>query len=150
MPDLGEPRDEPGIGHEPAPAASTAHDDFANGGGVLGQGDGREVGPVHLQEGQVGKRHSFAASDPGSHVARGRLHPNLLISVEQVIRDDDGVRVDDRAAGGAPAPAACEHDACRGRGHCGGQIAGELLCKEFRHESRIAGAGGREISRTTR
>jgi len=119
--------DETRMRDQTGPRAARSDDDLPDANGIGRKGDRRQRTTLYVEQRQVGS--GIAPDDACGDLSVGRARAHLIISVEQVIRHDEGLRIDDSAAGGASTTPAEEdqarRDSCRGRG----KVVRELLCE---------------------
>jgi hypothetical protein len=109
------------------PGASDSEDDLANAYRIGRECHGRETASFDVKKRQV--RAGVASDDASRDFAVGGACTDLFIGIEQMIRDEKRLWIDDRAAGGSTTSTAQEHETWSGSG-CGFcQISGELLSK---------------------
>src|SRR5262245_34647877 len=110
--------DKPWMRDQARPRAADGEHDLANAHGIRRESDGRERSAVNVEKSQIGP--GVASNHASGDLAIGGSGTNLIIRVEQVIRDEKRLWVDDGAARGASATAAEEdHARCGPRGGAG-------------------------------
>src|SRR5262245_4677633 len=120
-------RHESGMRDEAGPRASDGEDDLAEAHRIGGECHRRESAGFNLKKRQV--RAGIAPDDTSGDLALCGACTDLVVGIEQMIRDEKRLWIDDRAAGRSTTSPAQEHETCSGsrRGFC--QISGKLLSK---------------------
>jgi hypothetical protein len=113
--------DESGIRHQTGPAPTHGDDHFAHRRHIAPDRHGREATAVDLKKRQIGP--GVAPDNSGPDLARWRVNPELMVSIEQVIGNEDGLGIDRGTGRRAATPATSKDETRRGLRHGGRQIA---------------------------
>jgi hypothetical protein len=103
--------DEAGMRDEATECASGGNDDVPDTDGVGGEGRRRQRVALHVEQRQIGS--CIAPDDTCRGLAARGLRSYLIVGIEQVIRYDESLRIDDGAARGASTSPAEKDEARR-------------------------------------
>ncbi len=85
-------RDKPRVYHQTRPRAAGGEHDLANPNRLGREGHGCQCRAVDAKQREIGPH--ITSDDARSDLAIGRAGANLLVGIEQVIGDEEGLRVD--------------------------------------------------------
>jgi hypothetical protein len=108
----GQVRHESGMRDEAGPRTSDGEDDLADAHRIRGECHGRETAGSNLKKREVSA--GVAPDDASRDFALCGARTDLFVSIEQMIRDEKRLRIDNRAAGGSTTSPAQEHETWRG------------------------------------
>lgn len=122
----GQVSDEAGMCNQTRPRAAGGQDDLTHPRQIGRKRNRGQRGTVRSKEGEVGC--GVAANDARDDLPVRRSRTDLLVGVEEMVGDDKGLGIDDRAGGRAPAPSAKKREARGGPGGRAHEIIRKLLC----------------------